>query len=561
MKSKYKSFKKQGIKIFTRTISIMFLFGIIVYGVYAYITLNNEKQIQQTHSNEMFLEFLDEVNTCYNTYNSLQHTIQSNSDNNTKIKYYEKSLVFKRHKEPTYESSNCLPFTFANETGVSTENYTGIIEYESFRNSISDEDYQEIYEYIHKKPDEKDFNSRYTLSCSECIYGYKNTESPHYTSIIYPTKLEVLKINDNIDWYDQAEKVKEYILDQSYMELSETRTNKVGKTYLNEIAVSFFDGIFYQSCITDEEIDTVFDNTSNGQFNSIYDAGEFNYIYYNTFNENYNVEMADNITQNYTDRFCYFHKYNILSECSDELITMMIYILTSFTTMGILIAFMSWHTLKKQIMLEEKRRELTNSMAHDLKTPLFVISGYAENLLENVHTDKKDHYAQMIYDKANELNGMVHNMLELSKLESNSFNPQKEEFDLVSATKEILLQFNGSNNFNILLEGIDKANITADKDLIKRAISNFIQNADKYSENKQAIIDISSNKFKISNQCTKIKANEVKRLWEPYYVGENSVRNNGNGLGLSIVKNIMQAHNFDFGAELENDKIVFYFTF
>lgn len=72
----------------------MFLFGIIVYGVYAYITLNNEKQIQQTHSNEMFLEFLDEVNTCYNTYNSLQHTIQSNSDNNTKIKYYEKSLVF-----------------------------------------------------------------------------------------------------------------------------------------------------------------------------------------------------------------------------------------------------------------------------------------------------------------------------------------------------------------------------------------------------------------------------------------------------------------------------------
>lgn len=149
MKSKYKSFKKQGIKIFTRTISIMFLFGIIVYGVYAYITLNNEKQIQQTHSNEMFLEFLDEVNTCYNTYNSLQHTIQSNSDNNTKIKYYEKSLVFKRHKEPTYESSNCLPFTFANETGVSTENYTGIIEYESFRNSISDEDYQEIYEYYY----------------------------------------------------------------------------------------------------------------------------------------------------------------------------------------------------------------------------------------------------------------------------------------------------------------------------------------------------------------------------------------------------------------------------
>lgn len=561
MKSKYKSLKKQRIKIFTRTISIMFLFGIIVYGVYAYITLNNEKQIQETHSNEMYLEFLDAVNTCYHTYNSLQHTIQSNSDNNTKIKYYEKSLVFKRSKKPTYESGNFLPSTFTDETGITDIDSTGIIEYETFRKSISDEDYQEIYEYLHKAPDEKNFNSRYVLSCSEYILGYKNIESPNYTRIFYPTKIEVLRINDNIDWYDQAEKIKEYTLDQNYMELSEAKTYKIGKANMNTIAVSFFDGIFYQSCITDEEIDTVFDNTSNGQFSSIYDAGEFNYIYYNTFNENYNVEMTDNITQNYTDRFCYFHKYNILSECSDELITMLIYILTSFTAMGILVAFMSWHTLKKQIMLEEKRRELTNSMAHDLKTPLFVISGYAENLLENIHTDKKDHYAQMIYDKTNELNGMVHNMLELSKLENNSFSPQKEEFDLVGATKEILLQFKVSNNFSIQLEGVGNANITADKNLIKRAISNFIQNAEKYSENNQTLISISSNRFEISNKCTKIKANEVKRLWEPYYVGENSVRNNGNGLGLSIVKNIMQAHNFDFGAKIENDTITFYFTF
>lgn len=564
MKNKQKSLKKQGIRTFVITISIMLVFGLLVFGVYAYITLKNENEIQQKQSNELFYEFQNEADKCYNlniVSNSVSYIIQSHSDNNTKIKFYEDLLTFKRNKKPTYESNNSLPFTFVNETGTLRDNFTGIIEYESFRNSISDEDYQEIYNYIHTAPDENNNYSRYVLSCTECIYGWKNTELQYPEDIIYPTKLDVLKIEDGIDWYTQAERIKEYSLDTSYMELSETRTNKIGNTDMNVIAESFFDGIFYQCCITDEEIDKTLDATSNGSISGIYDAGGFNYIYYNTFSEPYSVQITEYSEELKKDLFCYYHKYNILNECEDKLITMFIYILTSFMAMGVLIAFMSWHNLKKQMKLEEKRRELTNSMAHDLKTPLFVIGGYAENLIENVHTDKKDHYAQMIYDKTQEMNRLVHNMLDLSKLESNSFIPHMEEFDLVKTTKDILVQFKTAKEFNISLEGNDKAIINADKDLIKRAISNLVQNAEKYSEDGKAVITISTNEFAISNTCTKIKSNEIKKLWEPYYMGNNSARNNGSGLGLSIVKNIMQAHKFDFSARLENKEIIFYFKF
>lgn len=563
MKSKYKSFKKQGIKTLVITISIMLVFGFVVFGVYANITLNSEKQLQQHKANEYFYEFTEEINSYYDIHSNslslysdtLAYTIQNFSDSDTKIIYSSDTIPDSvNNKFLTYESHNALPFVFCAES----EHKYSVIDYELFRKSISDEDYNEICEYINIVPDNENNNERYILSCTEAYVNCDLYENTVDLINFHPSKLQILKINDNIDWYVQAEIIKEYKLENDIVNSENIIWYTIGGMNMNEIDNDFFEGNYYECNITDENIDTVNKLSEKEEF---IDLGGFNYILHNTYVKNYNFQISLNEMQTMQDEFCFYHKVNILQICKNELITMLIYILTSFTAMGILIAFMSWHTLKKQIMLEEKRRELTNSMAHDLKTPLFVISGYAENLLENVHTDKKDHYAQMIYDKTNELNGMVHNMLELSKLENNSFNPQKEEFDLVSATKEILLQFKGSNNFNILLEGIDKANITADKGLIKRAISNFIQNAEKYSENSQAIVDISSNKFKISNQCTKIKANEVKRLWEPYYVGENSVRNNGNGLGLSIVKNIMQAHNFDFGAELENDKIVFYFTF
>lgn len=541
----------------------MLIFGLVVFTVYASITINDEKQIQQHKANENFYEFTESINDYYYTYSNayslhseqLAHIIQSFSANDTKIIFNSDiNPDSKSNKSLTYESHNALPFEFHD----GTDRIYCTIDYQRLRKSLSDQDYNEICEYINIEPDTENNNERYILFCTEAYFKYNYYEDTTDLINFYPSKLQILKINDEIDWYVQAEIVKEYNLENNIENSEDIIIYTIGDMNMNEIDKNFFEGNYYECTITDENID-IFNNLSDE--GSLYDLGGFNYILYNSYIKNYEVQISKNEYSIKQDEFHFYHKINILKICKNELITMLIYILVSFTAMGILIAFMSWHTLKKQIMLEEKRRNLTNSMAHDLKTPLFVISGYAENLIENVHTNKKDHYAKMIYDKTTELNEMVHNMLELSRLENNSFSLKKEDFDLVGATKEILLQFKSSKNFSIKFEGIDKAIITADKDLIKRVIANFIQNAEKYSESNQALINISSNEFMISNKCTKIKANEIKKLWEPYYMSENSARSNGNGLGLTIVKNILQAHYFEFGAILENDRIIFYFKF
>lgn len=563
MKNRQKSLKKQGIRTFLITTSLMFIFGLVVFGVYSYITLNDEIQMQQHKTNERFYEFTERINSYYDAYsnsfsiysNTLAYTIQSFSDFDTKIVYYRDAIPSSaNNNSSTYESHNALPFEFCS----SNENIYCTIDYEQLRKSITDEDYNEICEYINIEPDTENNNEKYILSCTEAYrddnYYEKNTDLINF----YPAKLQILKIDDNTDWYVQAEIIKEYTLDNNIVNSENIILYSIGDMNMNEIDKDFFEGNYYECNITDENIDEVSNHSDEGE---LYDLGGFNYVLHNTYTKNYEMKISLSESEIKHDEFHFYHKINLLEICKNELLTMLIYILISFTAMGVLIAFMSWNNLKKQMKLEEKRRELTNSMAHDLKTPLFVIGGYAENLIENVHTDKKDHYAQMIYDKTQEMNRLVHNMLDLSKLESNSFIPHMEEFDLVNATKDILVQFRTAKEFNISLEGIDEVSINADKDLIKRAISNLVQNVEKYSEDGKAVITISSNEFSISNTCTKIKSNEIKKLWDPYYMGNNSVRNNGNGLGLSIVKNIMQAHKFEFGARLENKTIVFYFRF
>ena len=63
-----------------------------------------------------------------------------------------------------------------------------------------------------------------------------------------------------------------------------------------------------------------------------------------------------------------------------------------FLIIGVVLTVMMWRTLKMQIVEEQKRRDMTNALAHDIKTPLFILSGYAGNLKENVQTDKREHY-------------------------------------------------------------------------------------------------------------------------------------------------------------------------
>lgn len=115
--------------------------------------------------------------------------------------------------------------------------------------------------------------------------------------------------------------------------------------------------------------------------------------------------------------------------------------ISCFLTFGVaafILAKQTVRTYKQQEKLENQRREITNALAHDLKTPLSIIAGYAENLQANVHTEKREHYAHHIQANVNRMDQIIHKMLELRKLEADSPGSNFENVALAEVCKIII---------------------------------------------------------------------------------------------------------------------------
>jgi K+-sensing histidine kinase KdpD len=199
-------------------------------------------------------------------------------------------------------------------------------------------------------------------------------------------------------------------------------------------------------------------------------------------------------------------------------------------------------------LLEKKQRDITNAMAHDMKTPLFVISGNAENLIEHTSDDEEKYYASNIINRVNALNSMVYNMLEFSAVESQNFKPTKESFDLEELLKNI------ADEYGVEIVSNGSVLINADKNLIEHAFKNLVDNAVKYTDDKSSVkITIQDNKVSIINSISDDCNLNLKNIWEPYSRLDNSTGKDGNGLGLSIVKSIFNLHNIKYKASIKDN--------
>ncbi len=222
----------------------------------------------------------------------------------------------------------------------------------------------------------------------------------------------------------------------------------------------------------------------------------------------------------------------------------------------------AYRTYMKQLnhyQLDSYRRETTNAMAHDLKTPLMAISGYAENLRNNVHTEKKDYYADLIVEHVAYMNGMVENILELAKVENIGQVTEKNSLDLAEQTQKILKKYeilSTDKNLWINVEG--SCEIEANQMRMEQAIENLIGNAIKYAPTDTEIdIKIDKNFYEIRNQLDGELEISVEELWKPFVKGDNS-RNEqrGTGIGLTIVKNIADVHGFELVLQCEQQEFV-----
>lgn len=213
---------------------------------------------------------------------------------------------------------------------------------------------------------------------------------------------------------------------------------------------------------------------------------------------------------------------------------------------------------------EKMRKEFLQNASHELKTPIAVISSYCEMLKEKIITEEEDreYYYDVIYDETQKMSGIVKEMLMLAQFESGNDVLNIESFNItevvedVLATYEIIAQKEG---ITVISDIEDNIFVSADMLMIERVMSNYVSNAIYHVENDDKIyVTLKSTPDGVLFETKNKTTNELdnKKIWNSFYKDENS---KGNGLGLSIVKAIMDFHNKKYGAKTEDGYAVFYF--
>lgn len=232
--------------------------------------------------------------------------------------------------------------------------------------------------------------------------------------------------------------------------------------------------------------------------------------------------------------------------------------------------------VEEKSQIDEMRKSFISDVSHELKTPIALIQGYSEGLLENVNTDEesKHFYAEVILDEATKMDKLVKRLLELMKLEYGKMKFNNSEFNIVELEKEILRKSQvmiEKENINVDFEQCENINIYADDFYIEQVLTNYIMNAIKYSteingEKRIKIkneINTKTNKLrvKIFNTFNGLSEEEMTRIWNRFYKLDESRNRSkgGNGIGLSLVKAIMNNYGNKYGVKNVAGGVEFYF--
>ena len=215
---------------------------------------------------------------------------------------------------------------------------------------------------------------------------------------------------------------------------------------------------------------------------------------------------------------------------------------------------------------DEYRRDLMANVSHDLKTPLTMIKAYAEMIRDISYKDdeRRNNHLNVIIEETDRLNILVNDILELSKIQANKTNLNIEEFDLIVELKNILKKYEiikETENYKFITEIPKIAIVKADKNKINQVLYNLINNAINYTGDdltvkifvkeykKNYLVEVIDSGKGINNQ-------DLQNIWDKYYKKERNHKRNvvGTGLGLFIVKGILESHNFKFGVKSKLNK-------
>ena len=232
--------------------------------------------------------------------------------------------------------------------------------------------------------------------------------------------------------------------------------------------------------------------------------------------------------------------------------------------------------LEEKSQIDEMRKSFISDVSHELKTPIALIQGYSEGLIEDVNSDEESRkfYAEVILDEATKMDKLVKQLLELMKLEYGKLEFNNSEFNIVELENEILRKSKVMiEKENIVVENKLEGEIKvyADDFYIDQVLTNYITNAIKYSTevNGEKKVRIENEIFgdqnkvrvKVFNTFSQFSDEDMIRIWNRFYKVDMSRNrdNGGNGIGLSLVKAIMNNYGNSYGVRNVAGGVEFYF--
>ena len=224
--------------------------------------------------------------------------------------------------------------------------------------------------------------------------------------------------------------------------------------------------------------------------------------------------------------------------------------------------------VEKERLLLSERKELVDSLSHEMKTPLGIIRAYAEGLQDETDEAKKQRYAQVIVSEVERMNDLIVTLLDLSALESGAARLNVTRFDFVELVETVagrLLIDALDTDFDLQHElPKQKAFVRTDQWRMEQVLDNLIVNAKKNVYpggvlRLELTVDDGALHFSIFNQGRPIPESDLPKIWTKFY-RDSGAEYSGSGLGLSIVAQILSMQNLPYGAENQAGGVRFYFS-
>ncbi len=227
--------------------------------------------------------------------------------------------------------------------------------------------------------------------------------------------------------------------------------------------------------------------------------------------------------------------------------------------------------IERKEQIDEMRKEFLSNVSHELKTPIALIQGYAEGLNEGISDDpeSRSFYCEVIMDEAAKMNAMVQKLLTLNQLEFGTDTVSMERFDIVALVKNYVQSagiLTKQNEIEVRMGEYEPVFVWADEFKTEEVFMNYFSNAVNHCDGKKIIdvrIERREGKVRVSvfNTGTPIPEEAISHIWEKFYKADKARTREygGSGVGLSIVKAIMDSMHQKYGVENYTNGVLFWF--